>query len=158
MRLTKMISNKAPSVVAAFLLFAGSAAVAQVQIDKAWVRTTVAQQKASGVYMVITAARGGKLVEASSPIASAVEVHEMKMDGDTMRMRHVPALALPAGQAVELKPGGYHLMLLGLKGALKAGDAVPLALVVEDASGKRETVEVTAMAKNPTARTSAVEK
>jgi len=67
------------------------------------------------------------------------------MEGTTMRMRAVPALELPAGKAVELKPGGYHVMLMDLKQPLKTGDTVTVSLVVEAAGGKRETVEVKAV-------------
>jgi VCBS repeat-containing protein len=73
-----------------------------------------------------------------------VEIHEMAMDGNVMRMRAVPALELPAGKAVELKPGGYHVMLMDLKQQLKAGETVNVSLVVERAGGQRETVEVKA--------------
>ena len=124
-----------------------SAAHAQVTVDKPWVRTTVAQQTTTAAYLTITSARGGKLVSASSPVAAAVDVHEMKMEGDLMKMRMVDALPLPAGQAVEFKPSGYHLMMTGLKAPVKAGDVVPLKLVVEDARGKRETVDVKATAR-----------
>jgi hypothetical protein len=137
--------NKFLALAAAALL--ASSAHAQLVVDQAWVRTTVAHQATSAAYLTITSARGGKLVEASSSLASAVEVHEMKMDGDLMRMRSVAALALPAGKPVELKAGGFHMMLLGLKAPLKAGDVVPLKLVVEDALGKRETVDVRAVAR-----------
>jgi copper(I)-binding protein len=129
------------------MLLAGVAAHAQVVVDQPWVRTTVAQQTTSGAFMTITSAKGGKLVEASSPIAASVEVHEMKMDGDMMKMRPVDALPLPAGKPVELKAGAYHMMLMGLKAPVKAGDVVPIRLVVEDAKGKRETVDVEAIAK-----------
>ena len=76
-------------------------------------------------------------------MAGVVEIHEMAMDGNVMRMRAVPALELPAGKAVELKPGGYHVMLMDLKKPLAAGETVPISLVIETA-GKRETVEVKA--------------
>ena len=135
-----------------FLAFAAAAllaaaAHAQVVVDKPWVRTTVAQQTTSGAFMTITSKQGGKLVSASSPIATSVEVHEMKMDGDVMKMRAVDTLALPAGQPVELKPNGLHIMLTGLKAPVKAGDVVPIKLVVEDAKGQRETVDVKATAR-----------
>ena len=135
-----------------FLAFAAgtllAAAVhAQVVVDKPWVRTTVAQQTTSGAFMTITSKQGGKLVSASSPIATSVEVHEMKMDGDMMRMRPVEALPLPAGKPVELKAGAFHMMLMGLKAPVKAGDVVPIKLVVEDAKGRRETVDVSAIAR-----------
>jgi copper(I)-binding protein len=124
-----------------------AAAHAQVAADQPWVRTTVAQQTTTGAFMTLTSAKGGKLVAASSPIAAEVEVHEMKMEGDLMKMRHLDALPLPAGKAVELKPGAYHLMMMGLKAPVKAGDVVPISLVVEDASGKRQTVDVKATAR-----------
>ncbi len=133
--------------LAAVALLASTAAHAQVVVDKPWVRTTVAQQSTSAAYMTITSANGGKLVAASSPIAGAVDVHEMKMEGDMMRMREVAALPLPAGKPVELKAGGYHMMLTGLKAPVKAGDIVPIRLVVEDAKGRRETVDVSAVAR-----------
>ncbi len=97
--------------------------------------------------MHITSAQGGKLLSVSSPVAGVAEIHEMAMQGDMMRMRAVPALELPAGKAVELKPGGYHLMLMDLKNQLKAGETVPLTLVVEGKDGKRETVAVQAVVK-----------
>ena len=133
--------------LAAALVLAAAAAHAQVTVDKPWVRTTVPQQTTTGAFMTITSVQGGKLVSASSPIATSVEVHEMKMDGDVMKMRPVDALALPAGKPVELKAGAYHMMLMGLKKPVKFGDVVPITLVVEDAAGKRESVEVKATAK-----------
>jgi copper(I)-binding protein len=127
------------------LLAAAAAAQAQTTVSDAWVRGTVAQQKATGLFAKITSAKGGKLVSASSPVAGVVEVHEMKMEGDRMKMAAIPGgLELPAGQAVELKPGGYHIMLMGLKQEIKAGDTVPVTLVVEGKDGKKETVEVKA--------------
>jgi copper(I)-binding protein len=124
-----------------------AAAQAQVTVDRPWVRTTVALQSTTAAYLTITSAQGGKLVAASSPVAAAAEVHEMQMDGDMMKMRSVDVLPLPAGQPVVLKPNGYHLMLTGLKSQVKAGDVVPIRLVVEDATGKRETVDVKATAR-----------
>jgi copper(I)-binding protein len=128
-------------------LAATATASAQTTVKDAWVRGTVAQQKASGAFMHITSASGGKLVSVSSPVAGVAEIHEMAMDGNVMKMRAVPALELPAGKAVELKPGGYHVMLLDLKQQLKNGDSVPLSLVVEGKDGKRETVEIKAPVK-----------
>jgi copper(I)-binding protein len=117
---------------------------AQVQVQDPWIRGTVPQQKATGLFAQITSARGGKLVSGSSPVAGVVEIHEMSMDGNTMRMRALTnGLDLPAGQAVMLKPGGYHVMLMDLKRPLKTGETVPVSLVIESA-GQRETVEVQA--------------
>ena len=137
--------NKTAFLLAATLL--AGAAQAQVTVADPWVRTTVPQQTTTAAYMTITSLKGGKLVDASSPVAASAEVHEMKMDGDMMKMRSVDALPLPVGQPVQLKPNGYHMMLMGLKAPLKAGDVVPIRLVVEDAKGQRQTVDVKAVAK-----------
>ena len=118
--------------------------LAQVTVKDPWVRGTVAQQKATGAFMHITAAGGGRLVSVSSPVAGVVEVHEMAMDGNVMKMRAIAGLDLPAGKAVELKPGGHHVMLMDLKQGLQPGQSVPITLVVEGPGGKRETVLVSA--------------
>ena len=126
------------------LLMAALPALAQVTVSAPWVRATVPAQKASGAFMTLTAARPARLVGVSSPVAGLVELHEMKMDSDMMRMRHVDALDLPAGQSIVLQPGGYHLMLLDLKQPLKAGDKVPLTLEIEDAHKVRSKITVDA--------------
>lgn len=130
------------AIVAASLLAA--AAQAQVTVKDAWVRATVPQQKATGAFMQLQAAKNSKLVSASSPLTPSVEVHEMVMQDNVMKMRQVPSVELPAGKTVELKPGGYHVMLMELKQQVKEGDTVPLTLVIEVADGKRESVEVKA--------------
>ncbi len=128
----------------ALLTAFSSPLLAQTKVTDAWVRGTVPQQKATGAFMQIVSAQGGKLVQATSPIAGVVEIHEMVMDNTVMRMRAVTALDLPAGKAVEFKPGGYHVMLMDLKRELKAGEQVPITLVVEDKGGKRQSIEVAA--------------
>jgi len=126
-----------------YLSLAG-AAFAQVAVSDPWVRATVASQKASGAFMTLTAPRDTRLVAASSPVAGVVEIHEMAMRDNVMRMRAIDALALPAGKAVKLEPGGYHVMLMQLKGPLNAGDTVALELVFEGTDKARETVQVQA--------------
>jgi len=128
--------------VLAALAFTAAAVSAQTSVKDGWVRSTVEPQKATGAFMQITSPQGGKLVGAQSPVAGVTEVHEMAMEGNVMKMRAVSALELPAGKAVELKPGGYHVMLMDLKQALKAGETVPLTLTVEGKDGKRESVEL----------------
>jgi len=125
----------------------GVNALAQTTVSDAWVRATVAQQTATGMFARITSASGGRLVAASSPVAGVVEIHEMTMVDNMMRMRPVAGLDLPAGKPVELKPSGYHVMLMDLKQQLKVGDIVPVTLVIEDTSGKRQNVEVKAQVK-----------
>ena len=122
-------------------------ALAQVVVANPWVRATVAQQRSSGAFMRITASRDSRLVEVRTSVAAVAEIHEMAMHGDVMTMHAVPALELRAGKAVDLEPGGYHVMLMGLKQQLKAGDTVRLTLVVEGQDHRRELVEVSAAVK-----------
>jgi hypothetical protein len=133
---------------AALLLSAASlpAWAVDVTITDAWARATMPGQKVSGAYMQIRSDADARLVGASSPVVPRVEVHEMKMDGDVMRMREVQAIELPRGKTVTLAPGGYHVMLMNLQKPIAAGDVIPLRLVIE-ADGKRQTVEVKAEAR-----------
>lgn len=115
---------------------------AQVKVEGAWARATVQGQKATGAFMKLTADKALKLVSVSSPAAGLAEIHEMKMDGGVMKMRAVPALDLPAQQAVELKPGGYHLMLMDLKTPLMKDASVSLTLTFRDAAGAETRQQV----------------
>ena len=121
-----------------------STAYAQnIDIKDAWIRTSVPGQKATGAFMKITAKDGVKLVGASSPAAGVTEVHEMKMEGDVMKMRAIPGgLDIAAGKTVELKPGGYHVMLMDLKATLQKDSTVPLTLVFKDTKGAESKVEL----------------
>lgn len=122
------------------------ASQAQVIVKAPWVRATVPDQQATGAFMQLTSKQDVKLVAASSDIAGLVEVHEMKMEQGVMKMRPVEGLRLPAGQMVELKSGGYHMMLMDLKKQVKSGSEVQITLVFESAKGQRETVYVHAPA------------
>lgn len=119
---------------------------ASISVTDAWVRATMPGQKVSGAYMQIRSDVDARLVGAASPAVPRVEVHEMKMDGDVMRMREVKAVDLPKGRTVTLEPGGFHIMLLNLQKPIVAGDAIPLTLVVES-GGRKQTVAVKAMAR-----------
>ena len=134
--------KKTTWLAAALVLTACAAHAQNVDVKDAWIRTTVQGQKGTGGFMKLTAKDGVKLVGAITPIAGVAEVHEMKMEGDVMRMRAVPALELPAGQTVELKPGGYHLMLQDLKAALPKDTTVPLTLVFKDAKGVESRLDL----------------
>lgn len=123
-----------------------SSAQAQVTVDRAWARTTVPNQTTTGAFMRITAQKDVRLTGARSPVADMVEVHEMKMDKGIMRMRPADELQLKAGQSVELKSGGFHMMMMGLKKQIKTGDAVPLTLEFKAADGSVSKVEVKAVA------------
>jgi hypothetical protein len=120
---------------------------AQVVISDPWVRATVPAQSATGAFMQINAATGARLVAARSSVAGIVEIHEMAMANNVMKMRAIPGLDLPAGKTVELKPGGYHVMLMDLKQQAKVGDSIALTLVIEGKDGKRETIAVNAPVK-----------
>ena len=119
-----------------------AAVQAQTTATEAWARGTVAAQKASGAFVQLRSPDAARLVAASSPVAGRVEIHEMAMDDGVMRMRQLPALELPAGKLVELKPGGLHLMLMDLKSPLKAGETLPLTLTVERAGKPVETLQL----------------
>ncbi len=125
------------------LCLAAVAQAADIEVISPWARATVRAQKTGSAFMELKSTQGAVLVGASSPVAGSVELHEMKMDGEIMRMRELKRLPLPAGRAVALTPSGYHLMLFELKSQLKQGERVPLKLEFERA-GKRETMEVSA--------------
>jgi len=117
-------------------------ATADVQVMAPWVRPAVKGQSGTGGYMRLLSPTGTTLVGFSSPVAGVAELHEMSMEGDVMRMRPVPSLPLPAGQAVELKPGSYHLMLMNLKQPLKVGEQVPLTLEFKAGNGQSQTLSI----------------
>ena len=141
------MNPKIRTLALAAALSLSTAAFAQVTVKDPWVRGTVAQQKATGAFMLLESATDARIVSAASPVAGVVEIHEMRMEGDVMRMRAVDGLDLPAGRSVELKPGGYHVMLMDLKKPLSEGDMVPLTLTLETRDGKRSTLEVQAPVK-----------
>lgn len=128
-------------ICAAILAASSLAAQAQVVVTDAWARATVPAAKASGAFLQIESKSAARLVGVSSPVATA-ELHQMSMQDNRMTMAHVDTIDLPAGKAVQLAPGGYHVMLMGLKRQLKEGETVPLTLVVEHQGGKRENVDV----------------
>ncbi|WP_027015705.1 copper chaperone PCu(A)C [Comamonas composti] len=124
---------------------------AHVKAENGWVRASVPGQQATGAFVRLTAEESLRLVGVESPVAGVAEVHEMKMEGDVMRMRAIEGLDLPKGQAVELKPGGYHLMLQQLKSPVLKDSKVPLTLVFKDAKGEtsRLSLELPARAMAP---------
>ncbi len=133
-----------PLLFAAALLAGAAQAqtAAPVAAEGAWARASVQGQKATGAFMRLTASEDTRLVRAESPAAGVTEVHEMKMEGDVMKMRAVPGLDLPAGKAVDLKPGGYHVMLMDLKAPLAKGSSVPLTLVFKNAQGAESQLQL----------------
>ncbi|MBX3636350.1 MAG: copper chaperone PCu(A)C [Rubrivivax sp.] len=121
-----------------------SHAQSEIQILQPWARPTVAGQAGGGGFLTLRgAASADRLIGGTAPgIAERVELHTMRMEGDVMRMREVPAIDVPAGQTVELKPGGLHVMFMGLKAPLKEGDSFALTLRFEKAGEKTVQVQV----------------
>ena len=113
-------------------------------IDNAWVRASAPGQETGAAYMTLSSSEDLTLDRVDSPAAASVEIHEMSMEGDVMRMRMLDNLPLKAGEAVHLEPGGYHLMLIGLKRPLEAGTHVPFILHLQDAGGESMQLSVSA--------------
>jgi hypothetical protein len=116
--------------------FAWAQSAAPVTAVGAWARPSVQGQTSSGVYVTLTASEPLTLVGVATPVAGVADVHEMKLEGDVMRMRALDSLALPAGKPVEFKPGGYHLMLQQLKAPLQPGTSIPVTLTFRTAKGE----------------------
>jgi copper(I)-binding protein len=129
--------------ICGFIAFAVDAHAA-VTATGAWVRGTVPAQQSTGAFLTLESTEDAKVVGVKSPAAKSAEIHESGMANGMMHMHAIGALPLPAGKRVELKPGGHHVMLTGLARPLGAGDTVALVFVIEDARGRRSTLEVKA--------------
>ena len=136
---------------ALLLALAGTVASAQAapKVEDAWARPTVSGQAGGGGFLKITSPTADRLVAATAPVSKTVELHTMQMDGNVMRMRQVPAIDIPAGQTVELKPGGLHVMFIGLTQTLKDGATFPLKLRFEKAGEVEVEVKVRTQAQEP---------
>lgn len=129
-------------------LVISTAVQASVTITDAWVKPTAPGQRVAGVYLQIVSTEDAKLIGATSSIAETAEIHKMSMHEDIMRMRRLEAIELPAGKKVELKPGGYHIMLFGIENQIKNGDVVLLELVISNKNGEQEQIHLKAVAKS----------
>jgi len=132
------------SLLFAALAMAAGIAQASVTATDAWVRGTVPAQQTTGVFVTLQSSEESRLVAVTTPAARSAEIHASEQKQGVMHMHALDAIALPAGQRVELKPGGFHIMLVGLTRALGAGDTVPLTFTFEDLQGKRTRIEVRA--------------
>jgi len=118
----------------ALMAFAASiqaqeAKVGSIKIENAYVRATAPGQPAAGAFMKIdNSGAADQLVSASSPAAGEVQLHQMSMEGNVMKMGQVKDITVPANGTVDLKPGGYHIMLMNIKAPLKVGETVPVKL------------------------------
>jgi copper(I)-binding protein len=142
-----MNTRRCTMFASAALLLAISAAIPAIaqtapKVEDAWARPTVAGQAGGGGFLKITSATSDRLVSASAPVSKTVELHTMQMDGDVMRMREIPAIEIPAGRTVELKPGGLHVMFIGLTQTLDSGASFPLTLRFEKAGEVKVEVQV----------------
>ena len=135
-------------VTTAFLVFFQSTLLADVafdtQIQDPYARAAIKQQRNSAVFMRLENRDhlSASIVSASSPVANVVELHTHINDNGVMRMRPIPRIELPPGEAVELKPGGLHIMLLGLREDLVVGQQIALSLQYNDGSEKTLSVPV----------------
>lgn len=136
---------KSRHFLAACAALVALSAHAQVAVKDAWIRGIAQGQRATGAFMQLASPTDATLVAVASPAAKVAEIHTMSMDNGVMRMRAIDALPVPAGKTVELKPGGYHVMLLELTQPLADGATVPLTLTFSDAAGKRTTQTVNAI-------------
>lgn len=129
------------SIFALLAVTAGSAS-AQVSVTAPWVRATVPAQKSTGAFMHLLAPAPARLVAVTSDVADMVELHKMEMNGDRMKMQQVDFIDLPAGKTVNLASGSFHIMLMGLKRQMKAGETVTLTLLVQGKDKKQEKLTV----------------
>ncbi|MCB1895420.1 MAG: copper chaperone PCu(A)C [Zoogloeaceae bacterium] len=139
--------NRYVNAIAIGLVVCGIAR-AEVTVSDAWVRASLPQQRATGAFMKIHSnGERLRLVGAESAVAGVAEIHEMRIENDIARMGPVAGVDIVPGATVELRPGGYHVMLMDLHRALEAGTEVPLVLVFEGAGGEPRRVPVTASVK-----------
>jgi periplasmic copper chaperone A len=136
--------------LAGALALSAFVAAAQVKVEGAWARPTVPGQQAGGGYLTLSSPVADKLLGGSTPAAQRFELHTMAMKGDVMEMREVDGVELPAGRKVEFKPGGLHVMFMGLRAPLKVGTKVPVTLKFQKADEVKVEFEVTSRA--PSAR------
>ncbi len=130
--------------LAAFAASAHEYAAGDVKIGHPWARKTAPGVPTGGAFLTLrnTGSTPERLLGASFPGADHVELHTMSMDGNVMKMREVGTIDIPAGQTVELKPGQLHMMLIGLKAPLKAGEMLPMTLKFEKAGEVKVDVKV----------------
>ena len=136
-------------LIATFLLSCSSnmaiaAEDSTINVHQAWARTTAPGQDVGAVYLMIVSKKDTSLVSINTDIAEHAQIHSMSMDNGIMKMRELESLPIPAGKMVSLSPGGIHLMLVGLKKPLKAGEKIALTLEFKDVTGKLSSVNITA--------------
>lgn len=143
MRLSGLLSSLATATLfSVATLVSAQTATAPVAVQGAWIRSTVAGQQATGAFMRLTAHELLRLVQAQSSVAGVVEIHQMKMEGNVMKMYAVPSIELTPREAVSLQPGSYHIMLMDLKTLLAPNTKVPLTLIFENTQGTQSQLQL----------------
>ncbi len=165
-----MLKKRVVLMLLVFILTSCAPKLAEIQVKDAWARAarmddgsapmktphmgndgatmqpsgSHSSQATSAIYMVINnqTSETDRLIAAECNAAKSVEIHETRMDNDIMMMRQVENIEIPAGQTIELKPGGYHIMLIGLTRDLTTGEKVPFTLVFEKAGRLQYEAEI----------------
>lgn len=132
------------AVASAVFAIVAQAQTPAVQVQQPWARATTASARAGGAFMILRSTTGDAVTGASSPAAETVELHQTVNENGVMKMLPVPALMLEPGKAVELKPGSYHIMLIGLKAPLKRGESFPMTLTFRNSPPQTVQVQVQA--------------
>ena len=146
-----MIDRVCRLVVFAMCCACSAVARADITVVAPWVRGVVPGQTATGAFMTIRSTEATTLVGASSPAADSVQLHQMSVDNGTMRMRPVESVAIAPHGHLDLQPGSYHLMIVGLNRSLVTGDTVPLTLRFRDPDGRERSTQVQAEVRDLTA-------
>ena len=146
-RLPSVFCSGCIALALASVTFAADVQLKSLDIRQPFARATPASAKTAAVFMAIEnkGKEVDRLLSASSPAAGIVEIHEMKMAGGMMQMREVSGLEIKPGATIELKPGGYHVMLMDLKAPLKQGESVPVTLKFEKAGAVEVKAAIEAM-------------
>ncbi|WP_041761622.1 copper chaperone PCu(A)C [Brevundimonas subvibrioides] len=132
--MTRLLLSACLLTLAACGQASAPAGPATVAVSDALCRPTPNGRDVTGCYLTLTASQADRLISVGSPVSGLAQIHEMKTENGMMMMGELKdGLALPAGEAVSLAPGGNHIMLLQLKQPLAAGEQVPLTLTFEHA-------------------------
>lgn len=146
-----MINFSRLSVLLPGLLLSAFVCAENIQVEGAWAKATLPGQDAGMVSLTVTSKQAATLIGISSTACKSVEMHSMAHDNGMMKMREVKAIKLPAGKRVDFEEAGFHLMLIGLKSALKEGEALPLTLRIKDKNQRVVNIKISAAVKPITA-------
>lgn len=126
-------------------ILAQNVSAGPISVSKAWTRQTAPNQSVGGGFLTIrnVGKTDDRLLTASTPLAAEVQIHSMSMDKGVMKMRRVKeGITIPAGKSLELKPGGLHIMFIGLKKPFNLGDKIPVTLKFQRAGTVKVNFDV----------------